>query len=65
MLHRAAGITRAHITFPPRMKDTAAATLEARFPTLAQPEAVTISMDSRAVKAMIMKVPVPGPTMPS
>ena len=65
ILHAAAGTTSTHMILPPRRKDVAAATLEARFPTLAHPEAVTMSRWSRAVKAMMRKVPVPGPTMPS
>ena len=65
MLQAAAGSTMDHITCPPRMNATAEATLEATFATLAEPEAVTMSMCSRAVKAIISRVPVPGPTMPS
>ena len=57
--------TRAQKILPLRRNITAEATLEAKFPILAQPEAVMRSMDNATVKAMIMKVPVPGPTRPS
>jgi hypothetical protein len=60
-----AGSTSFHITWPPAIHTAALATLEARFATLAQPDAVSKSMPSTSVNAMIRKVPVPGPMSPS
>ena len=53
------------ITLPLRVNITIEVKLEAKFETLAHPEAVTNSSPNRLEKAKIKKVPVPGPIKPS